>query len=131
MATPKSNAQMWKEFGAWLRAEDVSAYMGKATGAKEATAKTSSKRARDLMAKYGPKDVLGRSPGSKTPAKKIDILGRSPGSAKTPAKKIDVLGRSPIPPKKSVGGGRGTNPGNLGPTQPKAKPKGKVPRSAY
>lgn len=106
---------MWKEFGAWLRAEDVSAYMGKATGAKEATAKTSSKRANDLKAKYGPKDVLGRSLGS----------------AKTPAKKIDVLGRSPIPPKKSVGGGRGTNPGNPGPTQPKAKPKGKVPRSAY
>jgi len=115
MVVKKTQLQMWQEFGAWLRAEDVKKYMGKAKGANEAVAKTSSKRANDLMAKYGPKDVLGRSPGS----------------PKTPAKKIDVLGRSPIPPKKSVGGGRGTNPGNPGPTQPKAKPKGKVPRSAY
>ena len=62
---------MWKEFGSWLRSEDVSAYMGKATGAKEAISKTSSKRASDLMAKYGPKKKDG-SEGPKTRTKKVD-----------------------------------------------------------
>ena len=81
MAAKKTQSQMWQEFGAWLRAEDVAAWAGKATGAKEAVAKTSAKRASDLIAKYGPKKKTDGSEGPKTPTKKVDGgRGTNPGN---------------------------------------------------
>lgn len=98
---PKSNAEMWKEFGSWLRAEDVAAWVGKATGAKEAVAKTSSKRASDLIAKYGPKKKTDGSEGPKTPTKKVDGSEGPKMGAKPPVKTsvkpvYDSIRRTPV-----------------------------------
>ena len=97
---PKSNAEMWKEFGSWLRAEDVAAWAGKATGAKEAVANTSAKRASDLIAKYGPKKKIDGSEGPKTPTKKVDGgRGTNPGNPGPPKRPIrDAQPRKPRPP---------------------------------
>lgn len=83
MAVKKTQSQMWKEFGAWLRAEDVAKWVGKATGAKEAVAKTTAAREKSLRDRFDPSARPTRvNPGAK--------------------------------PTTSVGGGRGTNPGNTG-----------------
>ena len=102
MAAKKTQSQMWQEFGAFIRGEDVAKYMGKATGAKEAVAKAVAAREKALRERFDPSYRPTRiNPGAK-PAKKIDVLGRSPV-----APKIDVLGRSPVAPRPTSISGEG------------------------
>ena len=132
MAAKKTQLQMWQEFGAWLRAEDVAAWAGKATGAKEAVAKTSTKRASDLIAKYGPKKKIDGSEGPKTPTKKVDgsegpKMGAKPPVRTTTKPVYDSIRRTPVTsPKPSMIGNRGGNGSMNKPNGSINKPNGSI-----
>jgi hypothetical protein len=91
MATPKSNAQMWKEFGAWLRAEDVKSGPDREGG----RSKVAGTRRAGLIGKYAGKE----GPKTEAPSKPVRPGRLAPENGIT-------QGKSPVGQKPYVKVGR-------------------------
>jgi hypothetical protein len=107
MAVKKTQSQMWQEFGAFLRGEDISA-----GGEGKQRAKTVAAREKALRERFDPSYRPTRVKPTPRPGTSVGGgRGTNPGNPG---------------PVKPIGGGRGINPGNPG--RPKPSTRGVAPR---